>query len=65
MNKLSVSFLSLLLIASITACNKTTKIEREVVTPANTTSTQTTVDDNGSVKTEVKTDDVNVTTEIK
>lgn len=65
MKRLAVSFLSLLLFTSITACNKTTKIEREVVTPNNTTSTQTTVDDNGSVKTEVKTDDVNVTTEIK
>ena len=64
MKKLSISILSLLVIISASACNRTTKIEKEVVvSPGETTVTETTVDNN-SVKTKVKTDDTTVTTEV-
>ena len=65
MKKISIGLLSLLVITATSACNRTTKIEKEVVVPqSETTVTETTVDNN-SVKTEVRTDDVKVTTEVK
>lgn len=62
MKKLTISLVSILMVASLGACNRTTRVEKTVdVAPNGAVSDRTTVDK--EVTTEVKAGDVEVTTE--
>lgn len=62
MKKITISLISVLLVASLGACNKTTKVEKEVtINPDSSVTDSTRVEK--EVTTEVKVDDVEVKTE--
>lgn len=61
MKRLTVSLISLLMVASLGACNRTTKVEKQVeIAPNGAVSDTTTIDK--EVTTDIKVDDVEVTT---
>lgn len=62
MKRLTISLVSVLLVASLGACNRTTKVEKEVTINPDSSVTDTTKVDK-EVTTEIKVDDVEVKTE--